>query len=106
MRVNPTNRMLLARKAPSRLMGESMLPTDCSRSPLHAISPTPTTSTTPKNASSRGPMLEAEKACTDWSTPDRVKNVPRMVRLKVATTRDRFQILSRPLRCWTMTEWR
>jgi hypothetical protein len=106
MTVKPTNRTLLARKAPSRLIGESMPPADCNRSPLQAMSPTPTSSTTPKNPRSSGPMLDAENACTDWRTPERVKNVPRMVRLKVATTRDRFQILRSPRLCWTMTEWR
>ena len=39
---------------------------------------------------------DVEKACTDSSTPDRVRNVPRMVRLKVAITSDRFQTRSRP----------
>ena len=51
-------------------------------------------------------MVESEKECTDWMTPDRVRKVPRMVRLKVATTSDRFQMRSSPRRCWTITEWR
>ena len=46
-------------------------------------------------------MSESEKACTDSITPDRVRNVPRMVRLKVAITSDRFHTRSRPRRSWT-----
>ena len=46
-------------------------------------------------------MSESEKACTDSITPDRVRKVPRMVRLKVAMTSDRFQTRSRPRRSWT-----
>ena len=51
-------------------------------------------------------MSELVKACTDSSTPDRVRKVPRMVRLKVAASSDRFQTRSMPRRSWTMTEWR
>ena len=101
-----TNRRLLARKAPSRLIGESIPPGERSRSPRQAIRPTPTASTRPKNPSRSGPIDEVEKACTDWMTPERVRKVPRMVRLNVAITSDRFHTRSRPRRCWTMTEWR
>ena len=106
MKANSTNRRLLARKAPSRLRGESMPPGDRRRSPRQAMRPTPTTMTRPKKPSSSGPMDEVENECTDWMTPDRVRKVPRMVRLKVAMTRERFHTRSRPRRCWTMTEWR
>ena len=51
-------------------------------------------------------MVESEKECTDWMTPERVRKVPRMVRLKVATTSERFQTRSRPRRSWTITECR
>src|SRR5665213_3139902 len=87
-------------------MGESMPPLECRRSPLQAISPTPVSRTTPKKPSSSGPMVDSENECTDWMTPDRVRKVPRMVRLKVATTNVRFQIRSSPRRCCTITEWR
>ncbi len=87
-------------------MGESMPPEEWSRSPRHAMSPTPVTTTTPKKPSSSGPMVESENEWTDWTTPERVKKVPRMVRLNAATTSERFQILRSPRRCWTITEWR
>ena len=106
MTAKATNSRLLARKAPSRLTGESIPPTDRSRSPRQAMRPMPVTSTRPKKPSSSGPMVESEKACTDWMTPERVRKVPRMVRLKVAITRDRFHTRSRPRRSWTITEWR
>ena len=51
-------------------------------------------------------MVDVEKECTDWRTPERVRKVPRMVREKVAITSERFQIRSSPRRCWTITEWR
>ncbi len=44
--------------------------------------------------------------CTDSSTPDRVRKVARMVRLKVAMTSERFQTRSMPRRSCTITEWR
>ncbi len=105
-KANRTNTRLLARNAPSRLNGESMPPGDRSRSPRQAMSPTPTARTTPKNPSSRGPIADVENECTDWITPERVRNVPRMVRLNVAMTSERFHTRRRPRRCWTMTEWR
>ena len=106
MKAKPTNNRLLTRKAPSRLTGESMPPGEWRRSPRQAMSPTPVTSTTPKKASKSGPMDELENECTDWVTPERVRKVPRMVRLKAATTNDRFQIRNRPRRCCTITECR
>ena len=51
-------------------------------------------------------MSESEKACTEVMTPDRVRKVARMVKLKVAMTSEMFHTRSRPRRSWTMTEWR
>ena len=45
-------------------------------------------------------------ACTDSSTPDRVRKVPRIVRLNVAHSSDRFHTRSIPRRSCTITEWR
>ena len=41
---------------------------------------------------------------TDTSTPERVKNVPRMVRLNVARRRARFQTRNIARLCCTMAE--
>ncbi len=62
--------------------------------------------TSPKKARMEGPMGDSVKAWTDSSTPERVRNVPRMVREKVATNRDRFQTRSIPRRSCTITECR
>ena len=51
-------------------------------------------------------MPERVKECTDSSTPERVRKVPRMVREKVAMTNDRFQMRRIPRRSWTITECR
>ena len=101
-----TKSRLLTRKAPSRLTAASIPPAERSRSPRQAMRPTPVASTTPKKPRSSGPSVDSENECTDWMTPERVRNVPRMVRLKVATTSDRFQMRSRPRRCWTIAECR
>ena len=103
---NAANSRLLARKAPSRDTGESMAPGDRSRSPRQAISPTVTATTRAKKARIVGPIPDWVKACTDSSTPERVRNVPRMVRLNVARSSDRFQSRSMPRRSWTITECR
>ena len=50
-------------------------------------------------------MSDCVNACTESITPDRVRNVPRMVRQKVAITSDRFQTRSIPRRSCTITEW-
>ena len=43
--------------------------------------------------------------CTLSSTPERVRNVPRMVSENVAHSSDRFQTRSIPRRSCTITEW-
>ncbi len=83
-----------------------MPPLERSWSPRQAIRPTPVASTRPKKPNRSGPIEEAVKEWTDWNTPERVKKVPRMVRLNVAITNERFQIRSSPRRCWTITECR
>ncbi len=66
----------------------------------------PTATTSPKKPNSRGPTPEFENECTDTSTPERVRKVPRIVREKAAIKSDRFQTRSRPRRSWTITECR
>ncbi len=61
--------------------------------------------TNAKNDSSHGPMWDSVKACTESMTPERVRNVPRMVSAKVAHSNDRFQTRNIPRRSWTITEW-
>ncbi|MCZ7524980.1 MAG: hypothetical protein M5U14_00460 [Acidimicrobiia bacterium] len=105
-KANPAKARLLARNAASRDTGESMRPGARSRSPRQATRATPVAVTTPRKVSSHGPMADSEKACTELTTPERVRKVPRIVRQKVAITSDRFQTRSMPRRSWTITECR
>jgi hypothetical protein len=98
--------MLLARNAASRDTGDEILDGDPSRSARQAMRPMPVTATTARNPSSAGPIEDWLKAWTDSTTPDRVRNVPRIVRQNVATRSDRFHTRSIPRRSWTMSEWR
>ena len=97
---------LLARNAPSRESGESIVPGERRRSPRQAINANDTTTTTPKKPSRYGPMALSLNACTLFRTPERVRNVPRIVRLNVAISNERFQTRSMPRRSWTSTECR
>ena len=83
-----------------------MLPGDRSRSPRQSMSPIDTATTIPKKARNAGPMLDSVNAWTDSSTPDRVRNVPRIVSANVAHSSDRFQTRSIPRRSCTITECR
>src|SRR3546814_17892405 len=83
-----------------------MRPGARSRSPRQAMSPSVTATTRPKKLRSQIPMSPSLKAWTDSITPERVRNVPRMVRLKVAQSRERFQTRSIPRRSCTITECR
>ena len=62
--------------------------------------------TAKKNPMSNGPRVDWEKACTEVMTPERVRNVPRMVSANVAMDSERFQTRIRPRRSWTRTECR
>ena len=70
------------------------------------MSPNPTMTTAKKNPISKGPREDSEKEWTEVITPDRVRNVPRMVRANVAMDSDRFHTRMRPRRSWTSTECR
>ena len=83
-----------------------MPPGERSRSPRQAIRPKPTMTTAKKKPMRIGPSEDSEKACTEVITPERVRNVPRMVSEKVAMDSERFQTRIRPRRSWTSTECR
>jgi hypothetical protein len=99
------NNRLLSRNAASRESGESIRPGARNLSPRQAISATPPNAQTPKKINSHEPMLDSENACTEFTTPERVRNVPRMVRQNVEITSERFQTRNIPRRSWTMSEW-
>ncbi len=73
------NSRLLRRKPVSRLRTASMRPGERSSSPRHATNPHVTTTTSAKKPSRNGPMSDSVKAWTESSTPERVRNVPRIV---------------------------
>ena len=60
-KANTANSTLLARNAPSREIGESMVPGERSRSPRQPIRPIDTATTSPKNVSSQGPIADSVK---------------------------------------------
>ena len=74
--------------------------------PARRSSPNPTMTTAKKKPMSSGPREDSEKACTEVMTPERVRNVPRMVRAKVAIDSERFQTRISPRRSCTRTECR
>src|SRR5215216_865664 len=102
---NAANSTLLAMNAPSRDTGESMRPGARSRSPRQAMSPRATATVTPNADSSHAPIGDSVNECTESRTPDRVRNVPKMVSENVASNSDRFHTRSMPRRSWTITEW-
>ena len=103
-KANAPNSRLLPRKAPVRDTGEAIDPSLRRSSPRQAIRPTLTAATRAKKPSSSGPMPDSVNECTDSRTPERVTNVPRMVKAKVEHSSERFQTRSIPCRSWTITE--
>ena len=65
----------------------------------------PVAATRPRNTSSVGPIADCVNEWTELRIPDRVRNVPRIVRQNVAITSERFQTRSMPRRSCTITEW-
>ena len=89
---------LFAKNAPSRLIGESIAPGERSWSPRRPIKTIATTTMIVKKANNQGPTLPSLNACTLLMTPERVRKVPRIVKLKVAITKLRFQTRNIPRR--------
>ncbi len=90
----PAKSRLLARNAASRETGESIRPGTWRRSARQAMRATPPSMITSRNESSQGPIVDWVKACTEFTTPERVRKVPRIVSANVAMTSDRFQTRS------------
>ena len=62
--------------------------------------------TTMNTVKSHASTRSSPNACTDCTTPERVMNVPKMVRKKVVMTSETFQIFSMLRRSCTMSECR
>ena len=99
-----TRKTLFRRKADSRERMLSSSPWAVSRSQRQASPPKATSSTRPRKARKKAPIEPCEKACTDAITPDRVRNVPKIVRPKVRITSEMFQSLSMRRRSWIIAE--
>ena len=59
-----------------------------------------------KPVNSHASIGSSPKACTDCTTPERVMNVPKIVRKNVMMTSVTFQTRSMLRRSWTITECR
>ncbi len=103
--VTATSSRLFSRKAPSRAMIESSPGSETRLSMRSASSATEASSAIPRNTRNSGPIGLWVNECTELTTPDRVRNVPRIVSRKVTRTRITVQALSVPRRCWTIAEW-
>ena len=53
------------------------------------------------NPISNGPIVDSAKACTEEITPERVRNVPKIEREKVAVISATFQDFIMPRFSWT-----
>ena len=55
---------------------------------------------------SHASVVSCPNACTDWTMPERVMNVPNIVRRNVMMTRQTFHTFIMPRRSWIMIECR
>ena len=62
--------------------------------------------TTITKARKNGPRPDCVKLCTEDTTPERVRNVPKTVRQNAVTTSDTFHTFSMSFFSWIMTECR
>ncbi|OGL13533.1 MAG: hypothetical protein A3G97_11155 [Candidatus Rokubacteria bacterium RIFCSPLOWO2_12_FULL_69_21] len=101
-----TRNRLLRRKADSRDTIESSSPWALSLSPRAATSPKPPSSTRAMKPRKKAPMVPWVNEWTEERMPERVRNVPKIVRPKVRMISVRFQSFRMRRRSWIITEWR
>ncbi len=102
--ISVTSSRLLSRKAPSRATMASSAGSETRVSMRSASSTTTAISATPRKPRKSGPIGLWVNECTELTTPERVRKVPRMVSRKVTRTRITVQALSVPRRCCTTAE--
>ncbi len=105
-KANTANSTLFARNAPSREIGESIDPVSAVDRRASRSSPLSRARRCAKNVRIAGPIWLSVNACTESSTPERVRNVPRIVSENVAQSSERFQTRNMPRRSCTITECR
>src|SRR5256712_11652806 len=97
---------LFKRNADSRDTTESSSPCDRRASQRHATRPSAVNTTSARKLRKNTPIEPCVNAWTEAMTPERVRNVPKSVRLNVRITSEMFQSLSMRRRSWIITEWR
>src|SRR5207253_8892269 len=65
-----------------------------------------TTNVSARNATNQSPIEDWAKACTELTTPLRVRNVPKMESRKVEKISHMFQVFNIPRFSCIITEWR
>ena len=90
----------------SRETAEPKLPAAPSFGRRHTISPADTSTTSPVNPSRSGPIVDSANAWTDDTTPDRVRNVPKIDNANVAGSSVTFHVFITPRFSWTVAECR
>src|SRR5713101_2346064 len=106
VKVAAIRKRLFRRKTDSRETAESSSPWARSRSVRHARSEKAPSRARARKARKKTPMDPCVKEWTEPMMPERVRNVPNSVRLKVRMIRVRFQSLSMRRRYWIITECR
>ena len=104
--ISPTSAQLFSTNAASRLRTASICPwlRNCGR--RQTIRPIIVAITIPMNHTKYTPMSLCAKLCTLDMRPERVRNVPKIVRKNVSPIRKTFQTLSIPRRSWIIVECR
>ena len=100
------NNKLLMRNNDSREKTEFICPSERREFQRCRSKPNDTMNVTPINVKKRGPIADWAKACTEESTPERVRKVPKMTREYVRMIRIIFHRLNMPFLSWIMTECR
>jgi len=100
------NNKLLMRNNDSREKTEFICPSERREFQRCRSKPNDTMNVTPINVKKSGPIADWAKACTEESTPERVRKVPKMTREYVRMIRIIFHRLNMPFLSWIMTECR
>ena len=101
-----TTKTILLNKNPlSREVNDSIFLGDCKSSFLRYMSPNETIIMINTKVRKMGPNEDAVNEWTELMTPDRVKNVPNIHKVKVRMMSTIFHTLSISFFSWIMIEW-
>src|SRR5438445_4454626 len=102
----PSRIRLLNRNAASREKNDSSWFSERSSGNRHTTKAIATTSSKPRNHKKNGPSPDCVKLCTEEMTPERVRNVPKIVKLKARTMSETFHTFSMSFFSWIITDCR